>query len=44
MRARFPSGEKIDEFKFPIYGHLYGTSQSNYLLMRTRLSILPQLE
>ena len=35
MRARFPSGEKIDEFKFPIYGHLYGTSQSNYLLMRT---------
>lgn len=35
MRARFPSGEKIDEFKFPIYGQLYSTSQSNYLLMRS---------
>jgi hypothetical protein len=34
VRARFPSGEKIDEFKLPAYGHLYSTSQSNYLLMR----------
>lgn len=34
VRARFPSGEKIDEFKLPTYGHLYSTSQSNYLLMR----------
>ena len=34
VRARFPSGDKIDEFKLPAYGHLYSTSQSNYLLMR----------
>jgi WD40 repeat protein len=34
VRARFPSGEKVDEFKLPAYGHLYSTSQSNYLLMR----------
>ena len=30
VRARFPSGDKIDEFKLPAYGHLYSTSQSNY--------------
>jgi WD40 repeat protein len=34
VRARFPSGEKVDEFSLPAYGHLYSTSQSNYLLMR----------
>ncbi|HKV92870.1 MAG TPA: M48 family metalloprotease [Candidatus Angelobacter sp.] len=34
VRARFPSGEKIDEFKLPAYGKLYSTTQSNYLLMR----------
>jgi WD40 repeat protein len=34
VRARFPSGDKIDEFKLPAYGHLFSTSQSNFLLMR----------
>ncbi|MGZ4828656.1 MAG: M48 family metalloprotease [Candidatus Angelobacter sp.] len=34
VRAHFPNGEKIDEFKLPAYGHLFGTSQSKYLLMR----------
>jgi WD40 repeat protein len=34
VRASFPSGEKIDEFQLPAYGHLFSTSQSNYLLMR----------
>lgn len=38
VRARFPSGEKVDEFKLPAYGHLYSTSQSNYLLMRPAAS------
>jgi WD40 repeat protein len=34
VRAHFPTGQKIDEFDLPAYGHLYSTSQSNYLLMR----------
>ncbi|HEX3585753.1 MAG TPA: M48 family metalloprotease [Candidatus Angelobacter sp.] len=38
VRARFPSGDKIDEFKLAAYGHLYSTSQSNYLLMRPAAS------
>ena len=38
VRARFPSGDKVDEFKLPAYGHLYSTSQSNYLLMRPAAS------
>jgi WD40 repeat protein len=40
VRARFPSGDKIDEFKLGTYGNLYSTSQSNYLLMRPA-SIFP---
>jgi WD40 repeat protein len=34
VRARFPSGEKVDEFKLNAYGKLSSTSQSDYLLMR----------
>ena len=33
VRVRFPTGEKVDEFHVPLYGHLYSTSQSKYLLM-----------
>src|SRR5258708_11574858 len=34
VRARFPSGEKIDDFQLNAYGSLSATHHSDYLLMR----------
>src|SRR5258708_88786 len=34
VRARFPSGEKIDHFQLNAYGSLSATHHSDYLLMR----------
>ena len=36
VRVRFPTGEKVDEFKLPLYGNLYSTTQSKYLLMHNK--------